>query len=127
MSGRKHGTPFVGYLSLVHTGLGPTNIPVTVPPGGSAYTLAARERLMVTNIAITTNDSTQELVTIDNGATSPTTLVSAYVSASTPPYVESIPPGDLPGYGGTLLRATAGAITSGKTVEITIKGYIATI
>jgi len=118
------GTPFVGYLSLVNGAIGPTNIPIFTVMGQAAYTMQANERLYITNITVSSNDTTQALITVDSGGTTPTKLLSSYLSTTQPPAVVNMPPGTMRGIAGTLLRGTAGAITATKSVEIVVTGYI---
>lgn len=118
------GTPFVGNLSFSAAG-GPTAIPLYIGAGaGTAYTLQAGEFVVLTNITITTNDATSDLVTVDDGAATPKLFAKGYVS-TTQVINESIPPGicfvKKPGQNP---RATVGTLTAAKTVEVVIKGYI---
>lgn len=117
------GTPFIGYLSLSAAAT-PTNVPVFVPMGSAAYTLKATEKLMVTNITLSSNDSTGGLFTLDTAGGTPTKFVSAYLSSTQFLQPEQIPPGVCVGILGTLLRAQVSAITATKTVEVVIKGTI---
>ena len=121
----KTGTPVVGYASLTNGAPGPTSFALQVTMGGaSAYTLAATERLYITNITISTNDAAAPLVTIDTGGTTPTKLTRVYASPTSPPSPEAIPPGVCRGLFGVAPRASAPAVTLGKTVEVVIAGYV---
>jgi predicted ribosome-associated RNA-binding protein Tma20 len=118
------GTPFVGNLSFAAAG-GPTAIPIYVVAGSAtAYTLQAGEFICLTNITITTNDATPQLVTVDDGAATAKIFAKGYVS-TTQVISENIPPGicfvQKPGQNA---RATVAALTAAKTVEVVIKGYI---
>lgn len=124
MSARAVGTPFKGSVSLTNGAPGPVNIPIVVVPGGSAYTLGTNERLIITNIAISSNDTATPTITLDDGASSPTTIGKYYTSVSLPAIVESCFPGSCQGQAGKLVRATASAVTTAKTVEITIRGFV---
>ena len=117
------GQPFVGSISLTTGTPGPVPIPIITQPGGAAYTLAADERIVLTNVAISSNDTAQPLVTIDDGASAPRTLVRGYTSATVPALIESMPVG-AQGKAATLLRATASAVTAAKTVEVTVRGFV---
>jgi hypothetical protein len=118
------GTPFVGYLSLTNGAIGPTAFTLFTVMGKAAYTLQSTERLYITNITISSNDTTQALVTVDTGGSTPTKLASTYLSTSQPPAVENIPLGACKTIFGTVPRGTASAVTSTKTVEFVIKGLI---
>lgn len=120
------GTPFVGSVSLTNGTLS-ASIPIKVTrgTGSTNYTLGAKERLMITSIVIGTNDSVSPLVTITDGAPTPTTLHRSYAAAvGAPVTVATYAPGLVFGYSGVNLTASASAITAGKTVEITICGSI---
>lgn len=126
------GTPFIGYLSLTNATPGPVSFPIQVVMGGTSdpYTLLPADKVYITNITMSSNDATAALVTVDTGSsgggvdTTPTKLVSAYLSATQYLQPEQIPPGVCHGPPGVAPRATASAVTAGKTVEIIIKGYI---
>lgn len=120
------GTPFSGYLSLVNGAIGPSNIPIYVTKGAaSAYTLQAGEYLVVTNVSVSSSDGTQALITVDDGAATPRKLVSTYLSNVQPPLSVAFPPGvGTTKNPATNLRATASAVTTAKTVEIVINGFI---
>jgi hypothetical protein len=118
------GTPVVGNLSFSAAG-GPTIIPLYVVQGAATpYTLQSQEFLVITNITITTNDATPELVTVDDAGGTPKLFMKGYVS-TTQVISESIPPGIcFVQKGGTNPRATVGGLTAAKTVEVVLKGYI---
>ncbi len=118
------GTPFLGYVSLTNGAPGPVAFSIFVEPGGAALTLAAPQRLYVTNVAISSNDSAQPKVVIDTGGSTPTTISSFYASNTAPPAVEVIPPGVGRCIPGVVPRASASAVTLGKTVEVTLAGFI---
>lgn len=118
------GQPFVGLVSLTNGAPGPTNFTINTVAGVSAgYTLAANERLIITNITITSNDTAQPLITLDDGA-SGRTFGKYYTGSTLPAVTESIPPGNLQCKAGVLPRASASAVTTAKTVEVTIRGYV---
>ena len=119
------GTPFVGSLSLNTGAPGPLPIPINVVRGVNApYTLATGERVVITNIVVSSNDTAGPVVTIDDGSATPTVFVKSYAGSAIPALVEAIPFGLALGAFGTNIRATSSAITAAKTVEITIKGFI---
>jgi hypothetical protein len=120
------GTPFQGYVSLTNGAPGPVTFALFSPQGIAAMggSFAAPMRLYVTSIVISSNDGTQALITVDSGGTTPTKLCSQYQSASQPPGVVHFDPGICRGIPGVVPRATASAVTSGKTVEVCIAGYI---
>lgn len=119
------GQPFVGLLSLTNGAPGPANITIKSVAGAlTNYTLASDERLVVTNIAVSSNDTAQPLITIDDGAGTPRVLAKYYTGSALPAALEAIAPGNCQGFAGTLLRGTANAVTAAKTVEIVIRGYI---
>lgn len=121
---RLTGTPFVGYISLTSAAPGPVNIAIFNPMGGAAYTLSAAEMLVVTNITVSSNDTAAALVTVDTAGTTPTKLLSSYLSSTLPPVSVQAPTGCVHGIFGVPLRATATAVTAGKTVEIVVYGLI---
>ena len=120
-----NGTPFTGYLSL-NTGVpGPLAFAIFPVPGGAAYALGAGERIYITSVTISTNDPALDLVTIDDGfISSPTNIARAYVTITTPAYVDNFPPGIVRTAQGKTPRAGSSAITAAKTVECIIRGYI---
>jgi hypothetical protein len=118
------GRPFWGYVQLTNGAPGPVNIPIFTVRGVAAYTIQANDLLYITSIALSSNDTTQALVTVDSGGTTPTKFASQYLSATQPPGVVQFAWGTAPGIFGTLLRATASAITAAKTVEVLIQGAI---
>ena len=120
------GSPFVGTLSLTNAAPGPAVFALFTSMGGAAYTLQANERLQITNITVGSNDTTQRLITVDTGGATPTKLVSGYTGGTSNPFplLESMQIGACRGVFGTPPRATAAAVTSGKTIEIIIKGFI---
>lgn len=117
------GTPFLGYISLATAGA--LNIPIwTVMGSAATYTLKANERLVVTNLQVSSNDTVAALVTIDTGGGTPTKLLSAYLSTTQFLQPEEIPAGICHGIFGTPLRANISAVTGGKTVEIVLVGFV---
>jgi hypothetical protein len=118
------GTPVLGYISLAPGSLGPTAFSLFTVKGQAAYTLAANERVYITNISISTNDTAVPLITIDTGGPTPTNVLRAYMPASMQAVQESIAVGAAPCIFGVVPRATASAITAAKTVEITIAGLV---
>jgi hypothetical protein len=119
------GTPFFGYVSLTNASPGPTSFSIFIEPGAAALgSLPTGARLYVTDIQLSSNDTTQALVTVDIGGTTPTNLARMYLSASQPPGIEAIPAGVGRLIPGVIPRATASAVTLGKTVECTIAGFL---
>lgn len=119
------GNPFVGYVSLTNGAPGPVSIPISVARNGAgAYTLRSTERLVITNFTISTNDTALELVTITDGAPTPTKIYSGYVTSTFPPTIVQVANDILRGYAATNLVATASAVTSAKTIEIMVYGVI---
>jgi hypothetical protein len=124
------GTPFFGYVSLTNAAPGPVNIAIFIEPGAAALgslptnSNGQSARLYITNVALSSNDSAQPLVTIDTGGTTPTKIASAYAANTMPPAEEVIPPGVGRCIPGVVPRATASAVTSGKSVEVTLSGYL---
>lgn len=118
------GQPFIGAISLTNAAPGPVSIPIKTVAGGAAYTLSPAERVIITNITVSSNDTAQPLVTIDDGAPTPRLIGKYYTGASLPAIAESIPPGNCQGYAATLPRVTASAVTAAKTVEIVVRGYV---
>lgn len=125
------GTPFVAYAQLTNGAPGPVAFTLYTVMGSASYALASNERVYITNITLSSNDTAVALVTLDTGDTggtgdtTPTKLVSAYLSASQYLQPEQIPPGCCRGVFGVAPRIAATAVTSGKTVEAILKGYIA--
>lgn len=127
------GTPVIGYVSLNSGSLGPNPFALFQVMGQAAYTLAATEKVYITAITLSTNDSAAGLVTIDAGPvqagppliSAVTKIASIYPPTNQQTSAVSIPPGYCRGIFGVSPRATAAAITAAKTVEITIYGYIA--
>jgi hypothetical protein len=117
------GTPFIGYCQLTNGAPGPTNFTLFSVMGQAAYTLQATERLVITNITVSSND-TQALTTVDTGGTTPTPLMKTYLGSTQPPAVETIPPGCCHTIFGVVPRATASAVTGANTVQIIIKGFL---
>jgi len=117
------GTPFVGYVSLTNGAIGPTNFAIFTVIGAAAYTLQSTERLVITNITVSSSD-TIALLTVDSGGTTPTKFYSGYVQGSVSPHSVNIPPGVLHGIFGTLPRAIASAVSATKTIECIINGFI---
>jgi hypothetical protein len=124
------GTPFFGYVSLTNAAPGPVNIAIFIEPGAAALgslptnTNGQPARLYITNVALSSNDTAQALITVDTGGTTPTKIQSEYLSSSQPPGIESIPEGVCRCIPGVFPRASASAVTSGKTVEVTLAGYL---
>ena len=124
MYNKASGQPFIGAVSLTTGSPGPVNIPIITVPGGAPYTLAPTERLVITNISVSSNDTAQPLVTLDDGATVPRLLAKYYTGAALPAANEAIPAGVCQGFLSKPLRATATAVTAAKTVEILVRGYV---
>jgi hypothetical protein len=124
------GTPVLASVSLTNGAPGPTAFALQQVATGNAYTLATNEVFVVTNITMSSNDTAQPLVTVDDGVTgAPYTsriLGKYYVGASLPATTEAMALGVLPCRRGVVPRATASAVTAAKTVEITLRGYITT-
>lgn len=118
------GTPVVVYASLTNAAPGPVSMTLFRTMGANSVAINADERLYITNITMSSNDTTQALVTVDTGGLVPTKLASSYLSTTQPPAVVNNPPGTVRGILGTLPRAAASAVTAGKTVEIVITGYL---
>jgi hypothetical protein len=124
------GTPIAGYVQLTPGSLGPVAIPIFTLAGGSAYTLQAAsggvggERIYIAAITVSTNDSTQRLVTIDTGGATPTKLANVYVTSTLPPVAIAFAPGTVRGIAATALRATVSALSASTTIEVTISGYV---
>jgi hypothetical protein len=116
------GTPFVGYISLTNAAPGPVAIALKVADKTVA-SLAPGQRIYITSIALSTNDTAQPKVTIDDGPASANVVASAYpspnflISLAASPGTVRCAPGQIP-------RAKAAAVTSAKTVECVISGYI---
>jgi hypothetical protein len=119
-----NGTPFIGYVSLSNGSPGPTALTLYQVVGQSAYSLQPTERLYITAISISTNDTTQQLITVDSAGPTPTYLARVYLANTQPPYFAAIPAGTMRGIFNTVPRAGAGAVTLGKTVEVIVAGYI---
>lgn len=119
---RKQGTAFTGYLQLTNGAPGPANIPIRTS-SGSAYTLQATERLYLTSIVMSSNDTANPLVQVDLG-TGTFVVVSGYVGNSFPAYIDNFTEPPIVGKPGVLFRASAAAVTAGKTVEVKILGYV---
>lgn len=133
MSLTQNGTPCVGYATLVNGAIGPIAFTLYTKLGQPAYTLQPAspstgqpnaERLYVTGISISSDDTTQALITVDSGGTTPTKIASQYASSVQPPGVTSFPPGVMRGIPGVAPRATASAVTATKAVQVVIKGFI---
>jgi hypothetical protein len=117
------GTPFRGYAQLTNAAPGPVN--VTLYVNGQSYTPSTSERLYITSIVISSNDTAQPLVTVDSGGTTPTKLARAYAgAANAPPFSETVAPGVGQLDFGQVPRAAASAVTATKTVEVTLAGYV---
>ena len=124
MINSSRGTPFTGYVSL-SSATTSAQFSLFVNMGQTAYTLQPGDRLYIDQIQISTNDTTQRLVTVDTLGPTPTKLVSAYVVSTQPPFTESTAPGIGRSCVGIVPRAFAPAVTAGKTVECVIVGHIA--
>lgn len=140
MSIVKTGTPFVGYAQLKNGTLGPVAFTLyTVLTGNTPYALQAAaaatggfttgtegtpqaERLIITNISISTNDTNIDLVTLDAGA-SAASLLSRYIS-NLVAYNEHFEAGFLKCQSGVVPRVSASAVAPGCTIECTIHGFI---
>lgn len=120
------GTPFVGFVSLTNGAPGPTAVTLIVPRRQAAtYVLASDERVVITNVTLSSNDTANPLVSItDNAASNPLTIFKAYTATNIPTTI-SIPPGVLYGDFGRTPVASTPAVTSAKTVEIWLHGVIA--
>ena len=120
------GKPFVGYVSLTNAAPGPVAFTLNTVRGGGVYALKATEFVIITNITLSSNDTANPLVTVDDGSPTFQPLQKGYVGSALPPVLLTYPPGMLPGYRGVNPRASAPAITAAKTIECTIVGFIAT-
>jgi hypothetical protein len=125
------GTPFVGYVSLTPGSPGPTAFTLFVVMGQAAYTLLATERCYITNITVSSNDTSAApvpIITVDSGGTTPTFFAHAYVNNARQLQPIAIPPGVARGISGVVPRAgstISGASSVGNgTVEVIVKGYI---
>jgi hypothetical protein len=118
-----NGTPFTGYLSLTNGATGPTAIAIFVGENSLAYTMQPKDRLILSSLLISSNDAAAPLVTIDDGPTA-RVLGKYYVAAAAPPTA------DYAGYAGIVCktgvapRASAPAVSTTKTVEIVIRGFL---
>lgn len=124
MWSKASGQPFVGNLSLNTGAPGPLAIPIYTVPGGPAYTLDPAERIVITNISVSSNDTASPLVTLDDGSPAVRVVAKYYAGSTLPASNEAIVPGVLQGYKATNFRATSTAITAAKTVEVVIRGYV---
>lgn len=124
------GTPITGYASLTNGAPGPVSIVLQQISGGANYTLQPGEVVVITSIAISSNDATGQLVTIDDGITGGAftlrRLASQYTSGTLPTSFPNFPPGTCVGRRGVNLRATASLVSAAKTVEIVVVGYVTT-
>ena len=123
------GTPVTGYVSLNSGALGPLPFALTVVRGQAAYTLGATEKIYIIGLVVSTNDSAAGLVTIDDGAiqtgiTVVTKLFSIYPATNQQINTVSLFAGYTKGVAGVVPRATAAAVTSAKTIECMLYGYI---
>lgn len=114
------GAPFVGYCQLANGAVGPTAF--TFKVAGAAFVISGNERFVITNIEMTTNDSSAETITIDDGAG--TVLFKGYIGNTVLEFEEEIPPGACVCLRGFTPQATATAVTLGKTFEIFLKGFV---
>ena len=124
MSVATGGTAFTGFVSLTNGAPGPTAFTIRTAPGGPAYTLQAGERLHITGVSISSNDTaaTPPLAQVDLGAAT-YVVISAYVGATIPAYVDNITPGII-GIAAVVPRASAATITATKTIECKIVGFV---
>jgi hypothetical protein len=119
------GTPVIGYLSLVTATPGPVAFALFTVMGAAAYTLQAKERVYITAITLSSNDSANTgIVTVDSGGTTPTKFASMYIPSANLPGTASLPPGTARGIYGVVPRAGIASVTALKTIEIIISGYI---
>lgn len=118
------GLQCVGNLTLA-PGTLTGNIPIwTARKTSGGYTLLPTERVGIHTIVVTSSDSANELVTITDGASGfATVLFTGYVSNVAPSTLQ-VPPGVLFGFPGTLLVATAGAITAAKNIVVSLVGVV---
>ena len=119
-----NGTPVTGYISLTNGAPGPVAFALFTVMGQAAYTLQANERVYITNITVSTNDTALQLFTLDSGGTTPTVFAKSYVSNTVPMQPINIPAGVLHGIFGVVPRAAAGAVTTAKTIEVVFLGYV---
>jgi hypothetical protein len=115
-----NGSPILGYVSLNSTSPGP--VPFALTLNGAPYVVPTNERIYITNITVSSNN-TPTLVTIDDGPAHASKLLSAYCSSLMPPCVVPIPLGVCRLEFGQTPRASASAAPSG-TIECTIYGYV---
>ena len=120
---KPYGTAFTGYIQLTNAVPGPVTIPIRTAPGGVTRALLPTEKIYLTSVAISSNDTAIPLVFIDLGV-STYSVISAYAGSGLPPYIDSMTSPPIIGQPGIALRASAGAVTAAKTVEIKITGYI---
>lgn len=133
MLNQTNGTPFIGYVSLTPGTPGPANFALFTVMGAAAYTLGAKERLYITNITVSSNDTSAApvpIITIDSAGSVPTQFARAYVNNVRQLQPIAIPPGVARGIFGVAPRAgstISGAASVGNgTVEVVIKGYVST-
>lgn len=120
-----NGTPFQGYVQLNSSTLGPVPFAIIVNVGQAALgVFPSKMRTYITNITLSSNDAVVSLVTMDTGSTTPTKLVSAYLSLTALLQPEEIPNGVLRGVIGVSPRMTAQAVSAGATIECIIQGYL---
>ena len=126
MSLKQSGMPFTGYLSL--TNAAPAgNIPIYLPTQGAAspVTLLTPDRIVLCTVQVSSTDTALDLVQItDNFTASPKVLLSIYATATLPAGMACFVPGIVAGAFGLPLKASTASITSGKTIEVNISGYI---
>lgn len=120
---KPYGTAFTGILSLTNGAPGPLAIVIHTVPGGAAYVLGATERMYVTGVALSSNDTAIPLVAVDIGVGT-YSVVSAYVGSTIPAYVDNFVSPPIIGKPGVAFRASAPSITAAKTIEVKIVGYI---
>jgi len=121
------GTPVNGYASLTNGQPGPVPLVFQRITDGQPYVFAPNELVYIVSYVISSNDVTSPLVTLDDGITGGAyitrKMASVYGSHLNPVAVPS-PTGVLTGRRGVAPRASASAITAGKTVEVVIVGYV---
>ena len=122
------GTPITGTCQLTNAAPGPTNFTLQQVSGGATYTLKATELVVIVSLSISSNDTAQPTITVDDGITAGNyiarVLAKVYTGSALPAAVLTFPPGVCPTRRGVNPRATGSAVTAAKTVEITFVGYV---
>src|SRR5579864_1873977 len=119
------GNPVLGYISLTNAAPGPVAFAIFTILGVAAGSLAATQRIYITNITVSSNDTANTgIVTVDSAGTTPTPIAKVYIPTNQQPLTVSIPPGCAKGIFGVVPRAGIASVTAGKTVEVTFQGYI---